>query len=736
MFKPITDPFEVCGVYPMNRPIWGALLFCFAVAVAGCSKSGQNAVPSDKAAGDARPASGGDTPVDPAGAMLLSRDVPKRSSLEGRWAMLFYQRLSGMEVPAALLDISKSSKDTRLVVKVKQFGAALSSPTLKAAQAGPQSLHLVIELAVQNMMQGQQAPVQQNKQADILVELHDGFARGSAQFGPLDTFLVALVPTQQDIIQELHPQPLPEAAELNAAKDKPEEFLEQAAKFVKAHPDSPMTVEVYPALFMTAQERKLDKAAVESMADDYMKIAQRWGSRTALKARIDIASALVKTNYLPQMAMHQLDLALGQLTEETIPVWRSVLEQMKDQAKANEALAMAHKGTPEERAKAIPLLRQRDKEIPYDPIVLLELARFDDEHGKAEDALKEYAKLTVLPLFDEILQQVGKNEKVKHPSPRDSAEKIWKGLHGGKTDGFDKYLDDIYAASMPKYTGKPVSPRPADPENRVVLCELFTGADCGYCVAADVAFAHLLKTYSPSEVVALQYHEHIPQPDPLANQDTEARFRFYFPERGGTPTFTIDGLPAQRGGLLHQAGEVYASIRSMIDRFLTRKTTVRIQLAAQPKGNLVAITADAEGSFPPAEPIRLRMALAEERIAMRGSNGIREHEMVVRSMPGGPQGVEIKDGKLHYHGTVDLKSLRQELNDQLIADEEKQKAKFSSKPLELTHLRLVAFVQNDESHEIYQSKMVEFPTGAAATADKKQATQATPQPAAVAGKKP
>jgi hypothetical protein len=720
----------------MKRPIWGALLLCLTVAVAGCSKSGQNRAASDTAGGDTRQASGGETPADPGGAMLLSRNVPKESSLEGRWVMLFYQRLSGTEVPAALVDISKSGKDSRLAVKVTQFGAALSSPTLKFAQAGPQSLHMVIELAVQNMMQGQQAPVQQNKQADILMELHDGFVRGSAQFGPLDSFLVAMVPTKLETIQELHPVPLPEAAELNLTKDKPEEFLEQAAKFVKAHPNSPMTVDVYPALFMTAQERKLNKAAVEAMADEYMKVAQSWGSRTALKARIDMASSLIKSNYLPKVAMHQLDLALGQLTEETIPVWRSVLEQMKEQAKANEALAMAHAGTPEERAKAIPLLRERDKEIPYDPIVIVELARFDEEHGKAEDALKEYAKLAVLPLFDEILQQVGKNEKVKRPSPRESAEKIWKGLHGGKTDGFDKYLNDVYTASMPKYTGKPVSPRPADPENRVVLCELFTGADCSYCVAADVAFSHLLKTYSPSEVVALQYHEHIPQPDPLANQDSEARFRFYFPDRGGTPTFTIDGLPAQRGGLLHQSVEVYASIRSMIDRFLARKTTVRIQLAAQPKGNVVAITADAEGSFPPAEPIRLRLALAEERVAMRGSNGIREHEMVVRSMPGGPQGVEMKDGKLHYQGTVDLKSLRQELNDQLIADEEKLKVKFSSKPLDLTHLRLVAFVQNDQSHEIYQTKMVEFPSGAASTADKKQAAQAGPHPAAVAGKRP
>ncbi len=244
----------------------------------------------------------------------------------------------------------------------------------------------------------------------------------------------------------------------------------------------------------------------------------------------------------------------------------------------------------------------------------------------------------------------------------------------------------------------------------MVLCELFTGAGCDYCVAADVAFAHLLKTYAPTEMVALQYHENIPQPDPLANQDTEARFKFYFPERGGTPTFTIDGMAAQRGGLLHQVPDVYAAVRAAIDHFLARKTSVRIQLAAQPKGSVVQVTADADGSFPPSDPIRLRLVLAEERIFMRAHNGIREHEMVVRAMPGGPQGIEMKGGKLHYQGTIDLKAIRQELNDQLIADEEKQKSKFDSKPLDLSHLRLVAFVQNDQSREVYQTKMVPFPS--------------------------
>jgi hypothetical protein len=715
----------------MNRPTWGALLLIVAVAVAGCSKS-DSAATADKSAAGANPA-GADPTVETGSGTVLTRNVEKRPSLEGRWVLLFYQRLSGMEVPAALLDISKSSKDGKLMIKKPvQFGTALSGPTLKQAQVTPDTVHLVLEMAVQSMGPNG-TPHQQMRQADVVIEFHDGLARGSAQFDPLDTFLVAMVPTQIDTVQELRPQMLPESAEMEAAKKDRDDFLQKAATFVNAHPNNPMTIELYPVLFSTAQERKLDKSAVEAMADQYVKSAKLWGERMAFKARIDVISSLIKTSYLPQTTLKQIDLALSQLTEDKIQLWKPVLEQMKEQARANEALTQAHAGTPEERAKAIPFLRERDRKIPYDPIVLVELARYDDEHGKPEDALKEYARLAVLPLFDEILQQVWKGEAGKRPTSRESVEKVWKGLHKGSTDGLDKYLDDVYAQSMPKFTEKPVQPRPADPDNRVVLCELFTGASCGPCVAADVAYSHLIKTYAPTEMIALQYHEHIPQPDPLTNQDSEARFKFYFPDRGGTPTFVVDGVPAQRGGLLHQANEVYAGIRQMIDHFLAQKTSVRIQLAAQPKGSTVEVKADAEGAFPPNEPIHLRLALVEERILMHAHNGIREHEMVVRFMPGGPLGVEIKDGKLHYDGKVNLQSIKQELKDQLIADEEKSKSKFDAKPLDLAHLRLVAFVQNDQTHEIYQAKMVPFP---AADSKAAAAQPAAAQPATVAGKKP
>ena len=169
-------------------------------------------------------------------------------------------------------------------------------------------------------------------------------------------------------------------------------------------------------------------------------------------------------------------------------------------------------------------------------------------------------------------------------------------------------------------------------------------------------------------------------------------------------------MAAQRGGLSHEFTDVYAAVRAAIDHFLARKTSVRIQLAAQPKGSVVQVTADADGSFPAEPPIRLRLVLAEERIFMRAHNGIREHEMVVRAMPGGPQGIEMKGGKLHYQGTIDLKAIRQELNDQLIADEEKQKSKFDSKPLDLSHLRLVAFVQTTSRGKSTRRRWSRFPS--------------------------
>jgi hypothetical protein len=711
----------------MNRPTWGILLLLAVLAaVSGCSSETKTEGDSKGSASSKGDATAGDATGGTASSQsthLLSENVEKRTSLEGRWILVFFEKNSGLEVPAVLLDISKSSKDpANLRLVVKGYGGMLTNPRVKQSAVTRDTLHLNMEMTVQTMSQGRPSG-HQTKPLDVRVDLRDGYARGSAEFTPMDTSVVMMVPTKLDSIQSLRPQQLPEAADLQIPKDSQptqEQIIEKMAAFPKAHPDSPMAIDIYPFLFRAAAERNLDEAALNAEADQYATAAARWSPRLEFKARIDVAAALCAIGYMPQVALKQVDIAMGKLTEETIPIWKTTLQDFRNAAISSQALNQIKTGTAAEKAKAADILRTGEKEHPYNPLVVYQLARYDEEQGRKEQALRGFAEVVVLPLFDALLSETLKNEK-QNP-PKQTAEALWKDLHGGKLDGFDAYLDKVYDESMPKGHIKRVEPRAPQSDNRVVLCELFTGANCGPCVAADIAFSQLLKTYAPTEVIALQYHQHIPQPDPLANSDSEQRFHFYFPERGGTPTFTIAGAPAQRGGLLHQVGDVYREIRELINVMLQRKTSVQIHLKAEPKGEAVAVTAETEGSFSSSDPVRLRLVLAEERVAMRGSNGIREHEMVVRSMPGGPAGIDIKDGKLKYQTTIDLKVVKRQLDDYLRAFEEQQKTIFPKKPLELSHLHLVAFVQNEQTKEVYQAATTPFPSGPAPAAPKSQAS--------------
>lgn len=90
----------------------------------------------------------------------------------------------------------------------------------------------------------------------------------------------------------------------------------------------------------------------------------------------------------------------------------------------------------------------------------------------------------------------------------------------------DPLLDKEYAETMPPFKVTAFKGRTSKSE-RAVLLELFTGATCPPCVAADLAFDGLQKAYKPSELVLLQYHMHIPGPDPMTNPDTEARWAYY-----------------------------------------------------------------------------------------------------------------------------------------------------------------------------------------------------------------
>ncbi|WZO97878.1 hypothetical protein EP7_004930 [Isosphaeraceae bacterium EP7] len=269
-------------------------------------------------------------------------------------------------------------------------------------------------------------------------------------------------------------------------------------------------------------------------------------------------------------------------------------------------------------------------------------------------------------------------------------------------------LDASYRKLVPPFDPTPFAGRRMKGADRVALVELFTGTECPPCLAADAAFDALIEAYKPEDVITLQYHLHVPGPDPLTNADAEARAQFY--DVRGTPTLIFGGEPGEAGGgPLAASAQVYEASQGLIDRILETKARANIDLKADRAGDVLTIRASAKvvGDPSPNAKLRLRLALVEDEVKYIGGNSVRFHHHVVRAMPGGVGGKVFADGKADAEETVDLGQLRKELEKQL-ADRARQGAPFPralpSIPLE--HMSVVAFVQDEGDKSVYQAVLV------------------------------
>jgi hypothetical protein len=246
--------------------------------------------------------------------------------------------------------------------------------------------------------------------------------------------------------------------------------------------------------------------------------------------------------------------------------------------------------------------------------------------------------------------------------------------------------------------------------DRVVLVELFTGAQCPPCVAADLAFDAVGKTYKPTEVALVQYHVHVPGPDPLTNPDTEARFTFYEDSIKGAPAVLLNGRPGPAGGGPREdAPEKYDEYVEALNRLLDQPARGEVKVAATRKGDKVSITAEVDKLDVTGDDVRLRVVLVEEEVAYKGTNGISTHRHVVRSMPGGPDGVVMAGKSAKKTFDVDLAELRKKLGDYLDKFGEKNRFPNKERPLELKKLKVIAFVQNDKGGEVLQAAQADVP---------------------------
>jgi len=279
-----------------------------------------------------------------------------------------------------------------------------------------------------------------------------------------------------------------------------------------------------------------------------------------------------------------------------------------------------------------------------------------------------------------------------------------------KVKELDAKLDEAYHKTVPPFKPQTFAGRKDAKADRTVVMEIFTGAECPPCVGADVGFDALLKTYKPAEFIGLQYHLHIPGPDPLTNDDTVARRNYYGTEVRGTPTTFFDGKRAGgSGGLMQHSEGKYNEYRGVIDPALETPKQAEITLTATRAGDELKIQAAASalGSAKNAKP-RLRLVLVEESVRYPGGNKLRFHHNVVRAFPGGVEGKALEGGKGSVDVAVKLSQIRAAQKDYLDKFPGSSGRSFPHPlpPIDLDNLAVVALVQDDADHAILQGVQV------------------------------
>jgi len=265
---------------------------------------------------------------------------------------------------------------------------------------------------------------------------------------------------------------------------------------------------------------------------------------------------------------------------------------------------------------------------------------------------------------------------------------------------------------IPYITPKKFAGRTAK-SDRVVLVELFTSTQAPNCVAVALACAALEQTYKPSEVVLLQYHLNRGEADPLANPDDVERAKFYDNLRGGVPAVFFGGrslgkLPAVEATA---SQEIHDRFTDILGKLLEEKAKGSIKLSATRKGAKIDIKADVADLSDTGPDIRLRLVLVEEKVDFTGANKLPVHHCVVRAFPGGTAGTVLKDKTATKTVSIDLDELRKNLTEYLEKNAKDEKLPNKDRLLELKKLRVVAFVQNNDTNEVMQAAQVEVTAG-------------------------
>lgn len=678
-----------------------AWLVCVtALVLCGCPQKSPDGAPTQGA--------GASSTAEPATTALTDQEgrpaPPFRQgakTFEGRWAMFLSSQ--GQDVVVWLFEISRGP-DKSWTAKFLDASRDPTKPEFTSIAVDGSNLQFDVK--------NQQGTV------NFQGQLADGVVRGTFAFGPFEMTPARLWPTSIESLeksaQALPPPGIDVFKQAAADKEHPAAAMLRAAQ--EAY-DSPLALDAYASVLEQLRRVEPTREQAVRIVNGYAKSAATWGPRMEVRSRIISAIQLTRNRLFPDLVLslvEQFEQGIG----SELPAWKDQIDAARTNARVELALLDMRSDDDARRTAGRDYLSD-PKLTPqhYNSEILYELARYAADHDETDKAIAVYSQIVALPLLEMMIKELGPQigRAAGDPAPRDVLTELWQKAKGS-SDGLEAHLRHVYDTDLANLIAS-ASKRAAAPvaaPTRPVLLELFTGTECGPCVAADLATWGLQQAYPGNVVIVLQVHQHVPLPDPLANLDGEERYSYY--EAHGTPWAMVDGMPLQGerglipagiGGVLQQVESNYLQLRSVIDQRLAMPAGAQVSAAAALRDGALTVSAAATGFATDVAPVlRLRVALVENRVEYTGTNGIRDHHHVLRAMLGGARGAAVRKGDLKYETSIPLAELRKQLESYLTEFEAGRRIKFAARPLELQSLEIVAWVQNDRTNEILGSVLI------------------------------
>jgi hypothetical protein len=556
--------------------------------------------------------------------------------------------------------------------------------------------------------------------------LEGGIIRGTLQFNSPRQNLVRLTPVTEAVATD---DDVLEKAQLGTTFGSEELYgvirgddrVEKLEELAKTWNKSPVLFHVNDLLLQNSAEFGFDRPQIERLIKGFEGAATPWGDRAIEAAKLSAAADLLLSGTETSIADAKIE-EVHKDAPQLLESWQELLDGLRkrgEKAKAQRervaALDAAAKQVESKDAaevqKGIATLRELHAKKPSDPLATYRLAAALQSQGADDEALDLFARLAVLPQTELELGEVA--AEASYRPARVVAARLYEKAHGSR-DGFDAFLRKTYKQALTSFLTDQDRDRKQTESARVTLVEMFTGAECPPCVAADVATDAIEQSFPQADVAVLRYHVHVPGPDPLSSADSLARKDYYAAEVAGTPTILIDGQLVEYnvGGAYSNAPEIYEELASTVSEAAAQPPEGSIELKASAADEKLSIDVTASAPEKPADSVRLRSVIAESEIDYSASNGIKEHEMVVREMPGGAAGIAAVQGQFAFQQEIPLVELRDRLNTGLTTAEQQlsleygQKVWFRTRPLDLRRLTIVAFLQDDTTREVLQTAVV------------------------------